>query len=410
MNRSKLTVVAGIAGLVAASGLGLGPSGAAVPPTTEVDLAFGESNVLTEVLVTIGEQVEEGEALARIESGKQEEDLRVAEANLAAARARLADLLAGRTPAEAEQDAVAVDRAAAALEAAERDRDAAAVSASVSGAQRAADMRQAEAALQDAQETASANRRTRQLAVDQAAGDLAAASTASTLATQRLAAANTALAAARVDLAAAEEAYEQAGCVGDPSGPSCADLAAEVDRLEAEVDAATGTVAQAEDAVRQATDGHRRAQDAYHRARNEQDGGALADSQVVDRARDALTNAQLAAQAGALNDAEREAHAGDAVTNAELDRRSADAAAAIAAAGPTADAIADAEAAVAQAEAAVAAARRALERTTLRAPADGVVIAINGDVGEMPGSGGGGEDGGGGAFLTLEVQVQSGHP
>jgi len=142
------------------------------------------------------------------------------------------------------------------------------------------------------------------------------------------------------------------------------------------------------------------------RARAELASGRLADRQAVDSAVDALDMLRLQHAAAAVDEDGRARDADVGTVNAELDARAAEASAALAAESPADEQVAEARAAVVQAESAVAAARRALARTTLRAPADGVVTAVRGDVGEIAGSGGGGQEGESSAFLTLEVVVE----
>jgi len=404
---SVLKVTSAVGALAFTAGSALTNAGAsALPATTDIDLDFEQSATVTEVLVDVGEQVEEGEALARVERAQAAEDLASAEANLATAQARLAELLEGRSSAEAEQDQIAADRARAALAEANADSSSTATAQEVSAALRAEELEQAERARRDARDTASANEMARTTAFAHAEAQLRVNEESARLAQERVATAQAAYDAARAELADAEAAYEDAGCAANPDDPECVELAAQVDAEQRAADEASATLDGARDGARQAQDQVRLATESLTRARNDLASGRLADRQAVDRADDALATLRLQHAAAAVDEDGHARAAAAGTVNAELDQRAAEASAALAAEPPTDDQVAEARAAVVHAESAVAAARRALARTTLRAPADGVVTAIRSDVGEVAGSGAGGQEGESSAFLTLEVVVE----
>jgi len=73
-------------------------------PVQRVSVSSGISGLVVELLVKEGQQVKKGEILARLDATRQAADGRLAEARLAAAQARLAEL---RAPARAEEKALA---------------------------------------------------------------------------------------------------------------------------------------------------------------------------------------------------------------------------------------------------------------------------------------------------------------
>lgn len=124
-----------------------------------------------------------------------------------------------------------------------------------------------------------------------------------------------------------------------------------------------------------------------------------------------LTNARLNQQKGRV-DAQSKLNQADATRrNAELSRQSTDAAnAAKQAKVKDVAELANALATLRGAEAQVVTAKHNLEKTRLRAPADGVVVSVSKHVGELSqggGGGGGGKGGTGGAggddtgFITM---------
>ena len=69
-------------------------------PATELELTFRTSGVLADVLVVVGDQVEEGDVLARLETDKLERAVAEANVELELARLELADVQEGASDAE----------------------------------------------------------------------------------------------------------------------------------------------------------------------------------------------------------------------------------------------------------------------------------------------------------------------
>ena len=186
----------------------------------------------------------------------------------------------------------------------------------------------------------------------------------------------TSLAQARLRLTIAEAASAQAAAV-----------------LQAAVDSARAQLSRGGRGCRCL----RAAQEAVTNALNAQAAGAIADRQTIADATAAVAGAanDLAAEITASRSAAHQATA--AVKTARLAVRATRAANAVAAQRPRPDAFVQARAGLRSAQASLAAARLALSQTELRAPAAGIVVAVNGHVGETPGGAAGA------GFITLVV-------
>lgn len=89
--------------------------------TQEVNLAFRVAGPLVELSVNVGDDVKQGDTIARIDPRDFQVDYRGAEANLAAARAALKAMQIGARPEEIEQLRAAVQKAEATLRLATND-------------------------------------------------------------------------------------------------------------------------------------------------------------------------------------------------------------------------------------------------------------------------------------------------
>lgn len=83
----------------------LSTSGVVVAQST-AELSFGQSGLVTAVNVTLGQEVNQGDVLAEMESGELESALVTAEVNLASAQAKLVELLEGSS----ESDLASADQ------------------------------------------------------------------------------------------------------------------------------------------------------------------------------------------------------------------------------------------------------------------------------------------------------------
>jgi len=87
----------------------------AVEAKTKIDMKFVNSGRIEEINVKVGDEVKEGDVLAKLESAKLESQLAQAEASLAAARANLQELLNGATSEDIRVAETAVANAEIAL-------------------------------------------------------------------------------------------------------------------------------------------------------------------------------------------------------------------------------------------------------------------------------------------------------
>jgi HlyD family secretion protein len=129
----------------------------------------------------------------------------------------------------------------------------------------------------------------------------------------------------------------------------------------------------------------RAAQETLTNALNAQAAGTITDRQTIADENAAVANAadDLAAEITTSRTARHQADA--AVKTANLAVRATRAANAVAAQRPRPDAFVQARAGLRTAQATLAAARLALAQTDLRAPVAGIVLTVNGHVGEAPG-------------------------
>ena len=82
---------------------------AAVVPVLSADLSLPTGGIVAEILAQEGQQIEQGAPILRLESARQEAAVAQADAGLAAAQARLAELNSGARSAEIDAAQAAVD-------------------------------------------------------------------------------------------------------------------------------------------------------------------------------------------------------------------------------------------------------------------------------------------------------------
>ncbi len=398
----------------------LAASGSSGVDAIQVDLNFETPGVLTDVLVGPGERVTKGQVLARIDDGDAQANLATAQAGLARARATLRQLSEGMSPQERAQAQVEQEQAAATTDAAAVARSDAQAQASQTSTGLETDVGHAQSQLQALIATAAQDEVAYQAAIDQARAQLTADQTK--LQTRRAelvtAQAEVAAAQSRVDAATArlaqdEAAYNQAGCPSRSSDSDCQAMAAAIqsDRqqlidAQSELADAKAAVQQAQSGVDDAVDQVRLDGEAVTNAVNAQAAGRLADQQAIDRGREAVEDAQNAKALGNLQATQQTHQSAAGLRAAVLSERAAAAANAVEDQPPRPSALAIAQSDVEAAQAAVDLARLALADTVLRAPSDGVVVAVNNAVGEVAGSTGSessGDEGSSGVFLTLAV-------
>ena len=118
-----------------------------VVPQKSVTLSFPAGGLLLQLAVEVGQDVEEGQLLARLDTRSLESSVKHAEATLAVNEARLAQTKRGPDPIDLSAAEAAVDSGQAAYEAAKIQLGLKSEQLSISEA----DLKKAELALQDAQ-------------------------------------------------------------------------------------------------------------------------------------------------------------------------------------------------------------------------------------------------------------------
>lgn len=294
-------------------------------PTSDVTLAFRSSGVLAEVSVRVGDRVDAGQVLARLDDADVRAQVAQAEANLRLAEIKLADLTAAVDPA-------ALAAAQASLAAAKADQTKLITPAT------AAELLGAQESLRSAQEA---------LALLLAGPD-----------PNKVAAAKATLTLTEINVRAAQAAY---------------DKVAPVTVLRDGTTVGIGQTKEAAD-LWQATTNYEKAKAEYQ----EVQAGATADVITAARARVAVAQAQLdAAKAAPDADARKAAEAKVAQTQAQLDALLA---------GANANDIEAAKLSVTLARYSLENAQRALNNTQLRAPISGTALTVNAEVGETVGT------------------------
>jgi multidrug efflux pump subunit AcrA (membrane-fusion protein) len=338
-------------------------------PETSVGVDFAVGGTITEIAVAEGDRVEKGQVLAKVDGVDQQNAVRTAEADLASAKAKLADLEAGLTGDEKAKAAITLDQARQSVAEAQASLD----DLKATNAQNAKDyvtaITKASEALEDTKAQVAQNGIGYDLKVTQASN-----SYNSVLAEK--ARDEDALDEAKDDLDDAQDDYDDDCDGGDDS--ACQ-----------KIESAEDAVDQAETALDLDDESIQSALLNVTSAQHDKSVGVLKDQQSVADAGQAVTDAKASQQAGLLKDDQSLRSAQRSLAKAELSLRSTEI-----------DGRIDAEPAdaadVAAAEASVATARSNLDQaeeddadTTLVAPASGTVSSIANDVGETVSGGGG---------------------
>lgn len=373
-----------------------------IKPAQVANLTFLSTGQVSEILVDVGDKVNTGDPLARVDSRELQFRAEQAEAALLQAQANYQKLAAGATPEEVAASEAQVRQAQAQLRQARgsvTQSDIAAAEAQLNQAQaqlsrlqggpKAADVQlaqsqldQAQANLQAQRDNLSANKTSSQLRLEQAANSLTQAQSAYSTAKQN---------------------WDYVQATGkDPVSPNRIDLSSPSGSSpntlnDAQRQQYYNAFVQAEAALRNAEDAVEQAQVAYDNARQaEVSGVRVAEEQV----KTAQTNLEKLL-AGADTDQLAAAQAAVRSAQANLDKLRGDqrrgaidaAQAAVDAAqsnlariqsGASGDDLTIARAQVQSAQAAYDLAQLALEEATLRAPFAGTVSEINLQVGEVP--------------------------
>ncbi len=342
-------------------------------------LNFQSGGTLTEVDVTAGQTVTKGQVLAKVDSTTAANQLKTARANLSSAEARLQGLLHPLTAQDQIKNQASVDQAQASVDSAQTSLDNA-------NANLAQDKITTQAAIDKAKQS---------LANTQAVSSTGAAGQQSSLdqARQSLAAAVTHLAAGDVvstgdgtsafgDSTALVATYknDQSLCAAVsnpdtyvlPGGLTCAAVTARLGAAT-DVQSAARALVTAENAVASSS---------------------AQSKQTLDNAQSGVTDALNTQTVTLMKDQQSIVTAERQLETAQTSLKSTIASNAAAASPATASDIAQQQASIVTAQVAVSTAQKGVDDTTLVAPADGTVSAVNGAAGEAVATG---DDG----FITL---------
>ncbi len=308
-------------------------------------VSFEGSGTVTSVLVEPGDTVTLGQPLATIDDAAAQAELRTAEAQLASAQAVLDQAKAGPTDVLRQQDQLGVTQAEQALD-------------------------NARAAVTAAQKQLELDRVSTKSAIDNAKTELANDDKASATAVENAEEKLEADTKSQKTLVEQAEAEEQAAC--------------------------SGTSSLAEDGEDSESTSCTSAKLATKNAKNTRDSVLLADRQAIttakqtrestlDQRRQAVTEAEQTRAETLLTGETTVETNKQAVTKAEGDVTAAKLATEANLHPKTPEEIAQAQASVDSAQVDVDTARRGVEKTALKAPQAGVVLAVNGEVGESAG-------------------------
>jgi multidrug efflux pump subunit AcrA (membrane-fusion protein) len=317
-------------------------------------VSFEGSGTVTSVAVEPGDTVTLGQPLATIDDAEAQAQLRTAEAQLAGAQAALDQAKAGATDVQSQQDQLAITQAEQALA-------------------------NARAAVTAAEKQLELDRKATQTAIDNAKTQLANDDEATATAVENAEEKLEADTKTQKTLVEQAEAQEQAACAGGSS------------ITETDEDATSCTQAKL----------------ATKNAKNTRDSVLLADKQAIttakqtreatlDQGRQAVTEAEQTRADTLLKGQTTIDTNKQAVTKAEGDVTAAQLTAEENQHPQTPEEIAQAQATVDSAQVEVDTARRAVDETALKAPQNGVVLAVNGEVGEFTNGQGGSDDSGSG--------------
>jgi HlyD family secretion protein len=371
-----------------------------IAPAQEIDLNFGTTGTVAEVLVQEGQQVKQGDVLARLETADLDQQILQAEANLKSAQAALADLNDG--PNETDVRSAQAQLAAAQAQ----------LNQQLKGDARASDVASARAQLASAQADLDALKNpspedisAAQAKVDQAQISLQStrdsASASKTRAQLDMEKAVAALTQAQSRYATTLQNWQYVQDTGnDPAQPTRTDAQGKKvpnTLNDSQRQQYSDTYVQAEAALRSAEDGDSQAQVTYDSTRQKEAADVqLAEVQLADAQRqlDALRNptpqklaaaeAKVAQARAQLNQLGGGTQNDITVARSTVEQRQAALDALTAA--PAEKDLAQAEANVAQAEANLASAKLSHDSAELTAPFAGTVATVDVKVGDTVGA------------------------
>ena len=420
-----------------------------VKAAEELAVNFQNSGVLTSVTVQKGQKVQRGQVLATQDSASAENQVKIANANLASAQAHLQQLLDGMSPQEKQQNQVAVEQANQSLanaktslvtarSVAKKDNASSTLTLSQAKQQQKIDAAQL---ASDQKDLTAANKsvKTAQAAYDTAAAaaardksSLASAQAAQQSAQQKqtedsgaaqlhqqqqsvnqtvLSNANTALQQA--------QSTQTAACSPDPTTSPCLSAVAATAAAQSAVDSAQAkvtagqaqaiadqetananakavsaagyAVSQAQSALGESQTAEQTAKTSLQTAESKQESletAVRSDQAKLRTSTSQVETAQTNLESSVARNAQSEQNAATSVVSARLAKQSTIAGNAVKEQPVSAGDLANAQAAVTTAEANLATAQTALDQTTLEAPASGTIASIGAVVGETVSGGG----------------------
>ncbi len=319
-----------------------------VEASTDLGLSFQQSGEVKVIYVSVGDHVESGYALAKVDDTQQKIALASAQASLASAQASLAGLKRGETAIERQAD------------------DASAVAAAQS-------VTSAQLGLTQSQQNATNNVTKYQQAIDESQQSL-------NIADAGVATAHTQLNQANAALRSLQNTY-------DPSHSTSEAIAATLTRYRLDqVSCANHST----DPTYKPSDGVTCAQVANlltfaQSVQTAQSGLTTAEGQQSS-AQSAVTTAKQGKTSGEMQDQQAIQNAQAQVTSAQQQYNSTLISNAVKQEAPKPEELAQSQAAVVSAQAQVATAQKNEDDTTLRAPVAGTVASVNGMVGQQSGS------------------------
>jgi multidrug efflux pump subunit AcrA (membrane-fusion protein) len=348
-------------------------SGNVVAPG-DITVNFATSGKLTELDVTVGQRVKEGDVLARIDSTAAAASLDAAKAQLASAQAKLTTVLDGPTSLVKQGLQISESQAQQQVKSAQASLDNANQSLTLNQTQQAASVAQAK----------------QQLANDQAKYLSDEATLADAIDAARVQAAQQ-LALDQKQLTAdiAQAAADHAAIPADDTDPTYQAAVAKYDRDEVSVQSDTNKVATDGTAANNYTDAA-----VVIAAVKNQVTTLGQDQSAIDKDQTAVTNAVNTQTAALARDNQSIKTAQQQLTNAQLSLEALQNSNAQKTASPATSDVQSAQAAVEQAQAQVDTAQQTLDATALTAPADGTISAINASVGQTVSASGAGSNSG----------------
>jgi multidrug efflux pump subunit AcrA (membrane-fusion protein) len=364
---------------------------------TQFDVSFDSavsSNLVTEILVKVGDKVTKGQPLARVDATTVTNTFAAAQAAYDSALASLDKLKTGLTPQERAQNQASLAQSAASVRSAETSLANARASAGQNAVGYDNAVSQAETSLANARAQADRDLATSQLAVDQAQAAWNTTKTTWDTAKATRDADKAAYDAAAADVAKFEAAV--AYCTTNPGAPTAPDgtaCPANAALTTAQTTLTTRNTAlngpngsqagfdKADATLTQATNSSNNANNGFANTQ-------LKAKQSIDGASNSLTNARNSRDAGQLRDAQSIVSAQRQLESAQLSYNSALAGNAVKERPPTEAELAQSNSQVINARNSLATAQKNLNAATLVAPIEGTIAVLNGKVGVAPGSAG----------------------